>query len=763
MKGSNVNTVLTAGVKRRAFELGADLVGIGNIERWRNCPEKMSPAGILPGAKSVVVCGLHHVDGMVEIGSETSPHALGPYHYQYYMNNRLDAISYELARHLEDCGVQAVPITASNIWRYRPYKDLTATFAPDMSHIYAAVAAGLAELGFNGLALTPEYGPRNRFISVITDAALTPDPLLPGNTLCDRCMLCAKHCYAGALSEELKGLAALEIEGRRYEFADKNLWRCSWAEHFGLAHDLPKPAHVTEEVILDAARRHGVVGGTMGYCLKYCLPKHLRVWDRAYSSAPRRRKPVAAQELAAPATPLRALRDCIAAEALDDGAEWVAVAPAEACAARGIDLSALLPDGRSLLMLAVADPSRAPAKPAARRASLSFAVEYIAQTHAFSAARRLEDLGYSAAPYGPAKLPEALRQYASELLGGKSATLACVVSSAPLPETLVRAGGVACGRPADMAGHVKDLARRFGADLVGVAPARRLADAAAQLRGIFDGQPVFAARDRGKRWGPYEPEVSAETMRVLEPDDYLPGAKSVLVMGVRVPRASVARAGKVPAEAIGPYVFAQHQSVRTLAQAAVRLIRRLADLGIGAVAAADLCGTSTSVANVRGAQPDAFCNRFAAVAAGLAALSKGGFPLTERFGPHVRFLAIVLDAELPGDAVLDPAPLLRTCESGCRACLDRCRAAAHRQAVSVTVGGRTASFHPVEQARCDWAKRYALLADEGFEYIGSHTDVPPPAHITAEALADALARHDPILKVRPCAAEMCLLSCPLAQ
>ena len=31
------------------------------------------------------------------------------------------------------------------------------------------VVAGLADMGYSGLALTPEYGARNRFVTIITD------------------------------------------------------------------------------------------------------------------------------------------------------------------------------------------------------------------------------------------------------------------------------------------------------------------------------------------------------------------------------------------------------------------------------------------------------------------------------------------------------------------------------------------------------------------------------------------------------------------
>ena len=55
---------LTLAVKDLAYRLGAVLVGIANIERFENAPIKMSPKGILPTAKSVVVCAVHHPDAV---------------------------------------------------------------------------------------------------------------------------------------------------------------------------------------------------------------------------------------------------------------------------------------------------------------------------------------------------------------------------------------------------------------------------------------------------------------------------------------------------------------------------------------------------------------------------------------------------------------------------------------------------------------------------------------------------------------------------
>jgi len=102
---------LTLAVKELAYKLGADLVGVANIERFENAPIRMSPQGILPSAKSVIVCAVHHPDAAIELDGEIHPQVLGPYRIQYIMNDKLDVLSFRIARMLDDLGFATVPIT----------------------------------------------------------------------------------------------------------------------------------------------------------------------------------------------------------------------------------------------------------------------------------------------------------------------------------------------------------------------------------------------------------------------------------------------------------------------------------------------------------------------------------------------------------------------------------------------------------------------------------------------------------------------------
>jgi len=756
---------LTALAKTEAFGLGAHLVGVGNIERWAQAPLLMSPKGIMPTARSVLVCAIHHTDGMIERGGESSPHDQGPYVYQLLMNDQLDVISYSMARFFEDAGYRAVPITASNIWRYRPYKDLTSTFSPDMSHIYASVAAGLSEMGYHGLAMTPEYGARNRFVSIITDAPLEPTPLLPGNTLCDRCRLCVTMCPTKATSKEVIGETALEIEGHRYSFANKNLWRCAWAEHFGLSVDLEIPEKVGEENILHAVDTEGMRGGTMGYCLKFCLPRNRRGWNKAYSTAPIRRKEVVPGD----PEPLRGVQESLLARALSWGADEVVVESAADWEARGVSLKALLPDAESIVLFAVAPPPVTPKPGAGHRTDFGYTLSYLGRKCAFYTAADLEKLGYSAAPYlmgGVQAEPgrgvvQKVKDRAGELFQARPGAFQCfALTSARLAPVRRSVTPSAVAPRGDRAAVVKRLAQELGADVVGISSAARLEAIAAQVRPAMDGEAILHARETGRLWLSAGADVTVDQRRVQAPSDHLEGAAAVIVLGLRIPQESVERLGQEPAEAIGPYAFAQHQSHRHLRLTAVALTKILQGWGWHCAVTDDLCGTGSWVANPRGQYPNAFSNRFAAVAAGLGTLTRGGFVRHPHFGTSMRYLAIVVDQPLTEDPLADLAGLRQECDHGCRRCLSACTVEAFKEPFEVRIGATPLAFTLIDQCRCDWALRYGLVPDEGVKLTGSQSNVPVPEEVTAEALAEGMKLQDKVLKIRPCVAEMCLMACP---
>jgi len=233
----------------------------------------------------------------------------------------------------------------------------------------------------------------------------------------------------------------------------------------------------------------------------------------------------------------------------------------------------------------------------------------------------------------------------------------------------------------------------------------------------------------------------------------------VLVFGVALPHGSVDITARTPAESVGPYAFALYENLNYLRRIALRLSLWLSRQGVKAVCSTDLLDTGSMTASPRGAIPDLFSNRFEAWAAGLGRFAKAGFLVNPRFGTNVRYMAVVVDRELREDDLQ-----AGSVPDQCAACGGRCVAACATQAfgceVTVEAEGVRDAFLKIKTLRCDWAKRYSLIADEGCGFVGWKLNLPPPKTITADSLDTALRQQPPIPKYRPCNFEACSMACP---
>jgi hypothetical protein len=87
----------------------------------------------------------------------------------------------------------------------------------------AAVAAGLGEIGYSKMFLSPEFGPRQRVVAILTDAPLEPDPLYEGQ-ICDRCMMCVNECAGQAISRDKT--VRISVGGKPCEWGELDPVRC---------------------------------------------------------------------------------------------------------------------------------------------------------------------------------------------------------------------------------------------------------------------------------------------------------------------------------------------------------------------------------------------------------------------------------------------------------------------------------------------------------------------------------------------------------
>jgi len=172
-----------------------DLVGVLPMTAFDGLPPPEHPRSLFPDACSVVVLGNRIRRGEFRAMEEGSLWQTPG----RWLTDFDDVVRF-LERHGGECVVYA-PFDGAR----RPQRPVREGFcAPNgvrLSPEYAAVAAGLGELGYHGMFLSPRFGIRQRLGLLVTDLAIEPGPATAAPAdLCDTCHACAKACPLQALS-----------------------------------------------------------------------------------------------------------------------------------------------------------------------------------------------------------------------------------------------------------------------------------------------------------------------------------------------------------------------------------------------------------------------------------------------------------------------------------------------------------------------------------------------------------------------------------
>ncbi len=796
---------LTEVIKAFSIDEGADLVGIAPVERWKNAPIELSPQGIWPEAKSVIVIAVNLTDAGVELVGIDNPQEAGIGKIPAWV--QLDHIAFRIGKFIEKKGFNALPIVNTSLWRYRPYKNIDNgnSFLPDISHIHAGAAAGLGEIGYSGLLITPEFGPRIRLSSIITNAPLEPNPMYDGPPLCDRCMVCVRACNRSgtrALTKETNGECVVKIGGKKYTYVKINKWRCAWGEHFSIdLESIPIPEKINEKTVIEALKKYDVKGWLQGRCQMYCLPPHLR--DKTSENGKPYHKKKQFTALNEFPNDNRVVTGEVKRIAIQKGVDLVKIVSLDDFRDLGVNLKNYLPDAHSAIILGVENVKGGEEKKIEKRdyarseyprmeeikegMQENYLASDIAQQRlafiGFGVTKYLESLGYSVLCC--VKYLEILGDKLKVLSGNnKDQRMGLIITSAPLFADVRKKATVfkekevettakkSCKR---FTAQIKALAIQRGADLIGIAPVERFQEIDRQLEEIAireERDDYFIVQDVGRMSkGPFVPKVIPKKLKVKTPFNYLSDAKSVIVLGMHYFDAALETAGKPPAEAVGPYGFAQSETISQLDDIALDVIKLLRDNGYESVFSYDLTGlaglVTGSCASGRsyygmpwrgaGLYPAATANRYAAIAAGLGELGWSGLVLTPEYGVRQRFVSIITNASLNPDPIYQGPSLCKRCFK----CVGACPVSAlsKDKKISLKIGNKVFEYGACERLRCDWAKRYGLIGDTGPKYIGSQTNIMPPEEITPDNLCEALKRIDPLQKACMCIVEKCIEVC----
>ena len=206
---------------------GIDVIGFAPKERFEGLDERKNPFTVFPEGKTVIMLGKRICRGAlrgVEEGTNFGDYNL--FGKNWLEDEFLSIACYNLTRTIEDAGWEAVPLfpnptdiapTGVSVAEGRAEPNVF----PDFD--YAAVAAGIAEIGLMGLVMTPEFGTRQRFHMIITDAELPATPMLE-KSVCDKCGKCAEVCPLGAI--DVNDTQTVEIAGKKMTVAKIDYSKC---------------------------------------------------------------------------------------------------------------------------------------------------------------------------------------------------------------------------------------------------------------------------------------------------------------------------------------------------------------------------------------------------------------------------------------------------------------------------------------------------------------------------------------------------------
>lgn len=184
-------------IKTLAESLGTDYFGIADLSGARDFILMQGGPEIAKYPTGVIM-GTVLNNPLVELLPDREKNGGGPLykHHAYdVVNAVLDQIALRVANALQREGYNAFPVAASR-------RTDDGRICGPFSHKLAAHRAGLGWIGKSCLLITPDHGPRVRWVTVLTDAPLAPTGS-PMDSRCGNCTECVTHCPVQAFTGRL--------------------------------------------------------------------------------------------------------------------------------------------------------------------------------------------------------------------------------------------------------------------------------------------------------------------------------------------------------------------------------------------------------------------------------------------------------------------------------------------------------------------------------------------------------------------------------
>jgi epoxyqueuosine reductase QueG len=187
---------LEAQLRTVVLSLGADYFGIADLSSAHDVILAQGGERVARYPRAVII-GMGLQDSLVDLLRDKDPGGAIVYRHNSYdvVNQMLDQIGVRVANVLQRAGHSAFPVPAS---KRTSDENICGIFSQKL----AAHLAGLGWIGKSCLLITPDHGPRVRWVSILTDAPLRPTggPMEPRCGDCTACVdICPQHAFTGRI------------------------------------------------------------------------------------------------------------------------------------------------------------------------------------------------------------------------------------------------------------------------------------------------------------------------------------------------------------------------------------------------------------------------------------------------------------------------------------------------------------------------------------------------------------------------------------
>jgi epoxyqueuosine reductase QueG len=187
---------LKKAIRQYARDQGVDLVGFVSTAHLNAVtPTRYTPERLWPAAQTAISIGKRLLRGAVDVGTGAS--VQNARWVAWRTNEFLNRRAMEVGHYIEGQGYRALPL--SNGTMVDPDWTNLGIFG-ELSHRHVAAEAGLGTIGIPTFIVTPRFGPRVYFNTILTDAALEPDPKIDFDPCGADCDACIRACPNGAIA-----------------------------------------------------------------------------------------------------------------------------------------------------------------------------------------------------------------------------------------------------------------------------------------------------------------------------------------------------------------------------------------------------------------------------------------------------------------------------------------------------------------------------------------------------------------------------------